>query len=102
MKATFYRAISFAELADFRQSGRLQIGPGSCEGKHLARSLADARKWGRALFPNGGFAIVRVVVDVSVADNWMRWTKLDGIGPAVFATIEDLKQAIIEEVIDES
>ncbi|SRR6266566_990965 len=103
MGRTFYRAVSFVELADFRQVGRMRPGPGSCEGKHLACTLADARRWGEALHGAGAFAVVRVVApDEAAVDEWATWARLDGIGPAFFATMSELDGVVVDEVIDES
>lgn len=39
-----YRAVSPAELADLQRDGQFRACPHSCDGKHFAFSLADARK----------------------------------------------------------
>ncbi|HSI34523.1 MAG: hypothetical protein ACAI43_26890 [Phycisphaerae bacterium] len=96
-----YRAVSFAELADVRRCGRLRSGPGSCEGKHLACTRDDARRWGEALSGGQGFALLRVMADEAAVTTWVFWARLDGIGPAYFATIEELAGTRVEEVIDE-
>ena len=97
----FYRAVSAAELSDLRRTGGLRPGVNSCEGMHLAMNLADALRWGDALFGEAGFAVVRVTVDDGVAAALYRWDMLDGIGPAGFATIEQLAGAEVVEVSDE-
>jgi hypothetical protein len=102
MRAIFYRAVSLAELANWRQSGRLQAGEGSCEGKHLARHVADARRWGLAYYEAERFAILRIEVPLETAAEFVTWDWLDGIGPAAFATIEQLDDAVVQEVTDES
>jgi hypothetical protein len=101
MERTFYRAVSFAELADFRSVGRLRACPASCEGKHLACTLVDARRWGELLCGAGSFAVLRVVASDDVVAKWASWARLDGIGPAHFATIEELEGVHVDEVIDE-
>src|SRR5690349_16239206 len=102
MPQTYYRAVSLVELADFRAVGRLRARANSCEGKHLACTLADARRWGEALHGAAAFAVLRVVVDEAVAAAWASWACLDGIGPARFATIEELAGATVDEVWHES
>lgn len=99
-KKTFYRWIDEQELADLRTVGRLRAGPGSMEGKYLTDSIAHAAIWG-SKFPGSG-VIVRVTVSREVADGiWYAGDNLDGIGPAWFATIEELQDAVVEEVEDD-
>lgn len=100
MSVTFYRAVSFAELADVRRVGRLRSSANSCEGKHLARSAEDARRWGETLHGASTFGVVRVTVSDATAAEFFRWDNLDGIGPACFATIEQLDGAEIAEVTE--
>lgn len=102
MAAVFYRAVSLAELADFRASGELRIGLSSCEGKHLACTLEHARRWGEALYGSEEFAVLRVRLDDAAAAGLHRWERLDGIGPACFATMEQLTGAEVAEVRDEA
>ena len=102
MARTFYRAVSFAELADFRTVGRLRAAAGSCEGKHMADALADARRWGEVLYGARAFALLRVIADERQAAGWASWARLDGIGPAHFATMEELDGVVVEEVTNES
>jgi hypothetical protein len=102
VERTFYRAVSFAELADFRTVGHLRAAAGSCEGKHMADALADARRWGEMLHGTRAFAVLRIVADERRVAGWASWTRLDGIGPAHFATIEELDGVVVEEVTDES
>ena len=99
--ATFYRAVSFAELADFRQTGTLRSRVGSCEGKHFALSIQDANHWGESFYGSGRFALIQIDIDDAVAATFMRWNRIDGIGPACFATIDQLEGAKISEVMDE-
>jgi len=101
MPVSFYRAVSSEELADIRQCGRLRETMRSCEGKHLASSVVDARRWGEALYGSSAFAIVRITVQDQTAAALVKWERLDGIGPACFATIDQLEGAIVDEVIDE-
>lgn len=101
MPAPFYRAVSFAELADWRHAGKFRAGSGSCEGKHLAGSVADARRWGELLFGSGAFAVLRIEIPDDIAKQLVAWPRLDGIGPACFATIDQLASAVVKEVIDE-
>ena len=98
--AIFYRAVSLKELADIRKSGRLRTTAGSCKGKHLATSLMHARQWGRMLNRPQSFAVVRVSIDDAIAANFVSWNRLDGIGPASFATIDQIDGFSIDEVFE--
>jgi hypothetical protein len=100
MPVTYHRAVSFQELADFRRFGRLRAVPWSCEGKHMAHSADDARQWGTILHGAGRFAVLKVTVSDVVAKSLVHWDRLDGIGPACFATIEQLEGAEIVEVTE--
>lgn len=93
-----YRAVSLAELRDVRDCGRLRACPSGCEGKHLASTLDDARRWGAMLYAHRPFAVLRIEIADDVAAGMARWDRLDGIGPAFFATIEQAMDARIEEV----
>jgi len=98
--ATFYRAVSLKELADIRKCGCLRTTAGSCEGKHLATSLAHARQWGRMLNAPEAFAVVRISIDDAIAADFASWNRLDGIGPAYFATIDQIDGFRIDEVFE--
>jgi hypothetical protein len=101
MATVLFRAISIEERDDLRATGRFRIVRDSCEGKHLATTIEDARKWGEAFYGTGRFAVVRVEISERMAARFYHWPILDGIGPAYFATIEQLSEALIEEVSDE-
>src|SRR6266513_1423121 len=98
--ARFYRAVSLKELADIRRCGHLRTTAGSCEGKHLASSLTHARQWGRMPNTSQPFAVVRVSIDDAVAASLLSWNHLDGIGPAYFATIDQIEDFRIDEVFE--
>jgi hypothetical protein len=87
---TLYRSVSSAELATLGKG--FSIG-GGAEGKYFAETLVDAATWGRQL---GNPHIIEVTVSRSVADSMYRWQKLDNIGPARFAPIDTLKDAVIK------
>jgi hypothetical protein len=79
----------------------LRIGGGSCEGKHFAFTIDAARKWGMALYENARFAVIRVTALEQTLTKLMVWERLDGIGPACFAGMDELDGLEIVEVIDE-
>ena len=101
MVTILYRAVSLAELEDFRRFGRLRAGTFSCEGKHFACMLRAAREWGDALHGPTGYTILRVSFGDDVVATLFAWDSLDGIGPARFATIEQLEGVRAVEVINE-
>jgi hypothetical protein len=76
------------ELADLKSTGQFNLGSNST-GKYFAENTGDAAKWGEWL--NGGQGgVVSTRVPQSFADQMMQWEKLDGIGPARFASPEQL------------
>jgi hypothetical protein len=89
-----YRAVSYAELQDILSSGALRPGPPSYQGKWLAESADDAADWGRGLYPAGGFHLIEVEVDDTVAAGLFALPNLDQIGPARYADIPDLSAVV--------
>ena len=55
--------------------------------------LAEARRWGEAFYGAGAFAVLRITVTRAAAGAFVHWDRRDGIGPACFATIEQLDGA---------
>ncbi|MEO7974674.1 MAG: hypothetical protein ABIU84_13910, partial [Thermoanaerobaculia bacterium] len=94
-----YRAVSEAEFAELSSTGRFAAAENSLGGKFFAESAADAASWGRVLFGSSPFRLVSADLPQSVAGNLMRWERLDGIGPARYAELDELLQAIVNEVL---
>jgi hypothetical protein len=94
----FYRVVSEAELADIARSGRLRHGPNSVEGKHLVGDVGSAKKMARLLYPDGGYRIIEVVVADELSRRFFAFADLDRCGPAWFAEIDDLVDAVVREV----
>jgi hypothetical protein len=84
-----YRAVSRAEFDDILFLGYYRSLPGQMEGKWFAESPADARKWAERL---GGVdsVIVSAVAPDSIARALFRIGMLDGVGPARYATEDQL------------
>jgi hypothetical protein len=99
MTTDLFRAVSMEELDDIRRIGRLRSAGSSCEGKQLATTIDDAQRWGRALYRDARFAVVRVTVSRESLEQFDKWDRLDGIGSAFFATIQQLMEAQVSEVI---
>jgi hypothetical protein len=93
-----YRAVSEAEYLELMRTGRFAHGPNSLGGKFFAESAGDAAKWGKALLGHGNFRIISAELRSSVADQLMRWERLDAIGPARYAELNQLDEVIIREI----
>jgi hypothetical protein len=88
---TLYRAVSTAEHADIMATGALRAGQNSyATGKFFAESAEHAAQWGTRLEGAGNFRIIEATFPRSAADQFMRWERLDGIGPARFGTFEQI------------
>jgi hypothetical protein len=94
-----YRAISDAEYQQIIKTGKFETGPSSMGGKFFAERASDAAKWGDYFYgPGGNYRIIEIELRGSVANNFMRWERLDGIGPARYAELEQLFDYIIRLV----
>lgn len=91
---TLFRAVSKAEAADIAATGALRVVGSSAEGKYFATNAADAATWGRRMIGDG-FQIVKAEFPAGVAKAMHAWDRLDGIGPARFATVDQLKSAVV-------
>ena len=93
---TFYRGVSNLEAADALAYG-LRPGPNNSyqTGKMLAETAADAAKWGRAMNGEGNFQVLKIEVPKAIADELLPFGRIDGIGPAHFGTLEQLKNVTI-------
>jgi hypothetical protein len=59
------------------------------------RAAEHAAQWGERLQGAGNYRIITADVPTTAADQFMRWVKLDAIGPARYAELEQLSDAII-------
>lgn len=87
-----------AEYQQLLRTGRFDAGPNSLGGKFFAESPSDAAKWGDVLEGAGRYRVVEVEVPSSTAATFMRWERLDNIGPARYAELDELGNAVIREV----
>ena len=86
-----FRAVSHAEFADVIAHGMFRPGPNSyASGKFFGEAGGDALKWGNALEGPGNFRVLEAEFPKAVADRFMRFPGLDGIGPARFGTFGEL------------
>ena|SRR6266496_2457286 len=96
-----YRAMCDAELGEPLATGIFRAAAGAIEGKWFAESVQDAVIWGDYFESITGIKndrIVEVELSDEVAAKLFRFPRLDGIGPARFATVEQLAGATIREV----
>lgn len=94
-RVTLYRAVSEEEFQQLLLTGKFQTVPHALEGKFFAEHPEHAATWGEALARTGAYRIVAVELTASVADGMIRWERLDGIGPARYAELSQLEDAII-------
>lgn len=95
---TFYRAVSAAEYEDIDANGALRAGPNSVEGKHLVGAVEHALAFATLLYGEQGGIIVSVELSSAQAERFFHFSMPDGIGPAWFAELDDLKDAIVRRV----
>jgi RHS repeat-associated protein len=92
---TLYRAVSHAEFEQVMKDGVFKAGPNSLGGKFFAESAEHAAQWGQRLEGTSGFRIVDAKIPTVQADKFMRWERLDGIGPARYSELNQLRNAAI-------
>ena len=91
---TLFRAVDATELAAMgKAGGKLVTGGASMEGKFFAETAADAAKWGELL---NAPHILQVTVPTTAANAMKRWDRLDGIGAARYAEMDQLVNAVVE------
>lgn len=92
---TLYRAVSEEEFQQLLNTGKFEATPYALEGKFFAEHPEDAATWGEALEGAGQYRVVEVELTASVADEMLRWERLDGIGPARYVELSQLENARI-------
>ncbi len=95
---TLYRAVSHAEFEQMMRTGTFEAGPNSLGGKFFAETAEHAAQWGQILEGKGGFRIVDAKIPTVQADRFMRWERLDNIGPARYGELHELGNAVIRPV----
>lgn len=95
-----FRAVSQAEYDDIMQSGALREAANSVSGKYFATKAEHAAEWGRRMYGGDGFRVIAVDFPKRVVEAFdTYWRKLDGIGPAYYARMEQLiRYTIVGEV----
>ena len=92
--ATFFRAVGQREAADIAESGVLRTVGESAEGKYLTNTLEPAQKWGELLHGEAA-RIAEVRVPQAAAKTFEYLGRIDGIGKAWLARMEQLKEAAV-------
>jgi len=90
-----YRAVGPAEFEQLMKTGKFAAGPNSLGGKFFAETAEHAAAWGEKMMGTGNFRIITADVPTRAASQFMRWSRLDAIGPAVHAELEQLEGAIV-------
>ncbi len=93
---TLYRAVTQAELKQIQATGSFEVGANSLGGKWLAETADHARQWGNVMNGKGASTILEVQLPRVQADKLMRMERLDGIGPARYGELEQLRGAVIK------
>ena len=93
-----FRAESEEEFKDVFARGKLRKIAGSVEGKWFAESAEDAAQWGKLLYGEQPFRIIAIQIEEASANQLFRLIKLDNIGPARFAEVEQLELRGVREV----
>jgi RHS repeat-associated protein len=87
-----YRAVSKGEYDDLVANKVFRPGQNSyVTGRFFAETPEAAAEWGTKLEGPGKFRVIKAEFPKSVADKFMRWDRLDGIGPARFATFDQIQ-----------
>ena len=92
---TLYRAVSEAEFEQVMRTGTFQAGPNALGGKWFWESAESAQKFGQWAEGKGAFKVVDARIPTVEADRFMRLENLDGLGPARYAELPELKNATI-------
>ncbi len=96
---TLYRAMSVAEYRQLVATGRFAPGTTSSyeNGKWFAEQLSHAVKWGEIfarLSGNARWVVVEVRLLAPAANRFIRLERLDGIGPARYAEVQQINRAL--------
>jgi hypothetical protein len=94
---TLYRAVGEAEFEQIMRTATFEAGPNSLGGKWFAESAEHAAQWGTKLEGKGAFEVVDAQIPTVRANKFMRVESLDGIGPARYAELDQLKNAVIKK-----
>ncbi len=91
---TFFRGVGAEEAAQIGTTRTLQTLPGQVEGKYLTNTAESAAEWGRRMYGETS-SVVQVKVSRAAAKAMTSLGRIDGIGEAWFAKLEQLKDAAV-------
>jgi hypothetical protein len=86
-----FRAVSETEFQQIMRTGEFET-LGSTEGKYFATTLENAKVWGQQLMGEGNFRVVQVDIPAKAVADFYAFPFLDRIGPAYFATMDQLQK----------
>jgi RHS repeat-associated protein len=90
---TLYRAVSGAEYEQLMKTGKFEAA-GGAEGKYFATTYDHAAMWGQKMMGEGNFRVVQTQVPNEAVQNFYYFSFLDRIGPAYYATMEQLQNLL--------
>lgn len=94
---TLYRSVSEAELAGINTAKAFDEGY-NMSGKWMATTLNDAVAWGQKM-DGGNTRIISIQLPQSFVNGLHYQAKLDGIGPAYYAEVDALNNALIKVTV---
>jgi hypothetical protein len=87
--------VAAEEAADIAKTGVLRTVAKSADGKFLTNTLEAATEWATRM--NGeGARVVQVQIPKATAKTLTSLGRIDGIGEAWFATMDQLKNAVVK------
>jgi RHS repeat-associated protein len=91
---TFFRGVGAAEAKQIAADGVLKTVAHGAEGKYLTNTAEAAGKWAERLHGPGG-RVVQVTVPQAAAKGMQYLGRVDAIGDAWFATMQQLRDATV-------
>ncbi len=94
---TLYRGMNISEYESLMKTGTWTSPPNALEGKWFATTYDNAVIWGNKMGHGGDtFKVVQINVPDEIAKKWHFDPHLDSIGPARFATLDDLNNSNVK------
>jgi hypothetical protein len=90
---SLFRAVGHAEFEQLMVTKTFQPGPGYAGGKFFAESAEHAFEWGVRMEGQGNFRVIEARFPSQAAESFMRWERLDGIGPARYGELIPINAA---------
>ncbi|HCD1085670.1 TPA: hypothetical protein JD645_RS15565 [Proteus mirabilis] len=94
---TLYRGMNITEYESLMKTGTWTSPPNALEGKWFATTFDNAVIWGNKMGHGGDtFKVVQINVPDEIAKKWHFDPHLDSIGPARFATLDNLNNSNVK------